>query len=80
MSGIAELMHDKGYKVQGSDINFNENSLRLIKKGIKVLLGHNKNIINSDVIVYSSAIKNNPELVNGLKLKNSNIIKGRYAC
>ena len=71
MSGIAELMHDKGYKVQGSDINFNENSLRLIKKGIKVLLGHNKkNIINSDVIVYSSAIKkNNPELVNGLKLK-----------
>ena len=32
MSGIAELMHDIGYKVQGSDISINKNTERLKKK------------------------------------------------
>ena len=44
MSGIAELMQDKGYLIQGSDISLNENSKRL-KKGIKFYLGHNKKIL-----------------------------------
>ena len=35
MSGIAELMSDLGYDIQGSDINLNENIQRLKKKGIK---------------------------------------------
>ena len=35
MSGIAELMLDKGYSIQGSDISVNDNTKRLKKKGIK---------------------------------------------
>ncbi|MDA9741969.1 UDP-N-acetylmuramate--L-alanine ligase [Pelagibacteraceae bacterium] len=64
MSGIAELMLDKGYLIQGSDISVNENTKRLKKKGIKFFLGHNKkNIKNVQAVVYSSAIKkNNPEI------------------
>lgn len=71
MSGIAELMQDKGYYIQGSDINLNENTKRLKKKGIKFFLGHDKNNVNSaDVIVYSSAIKkNNPEIKAAIKNK-----------
>ena len=64
MSGIAELMLDKGYSIQGSDLSVNDNTKRLKKKGIKFFLGHNKkNIKNAHVVVYSSAIKkNNPEI------------------
>ncbi len=64
MSGIAELMLDKGYSIQGSDISANDNTKRLKKKGIKFFLGHNKkNIKYADAVVYSSAIKkNNPEI------------------
>ena len=58
MSGIAELMQDKGYLIQGSDISVNENTKRLKTKGIKFFLGHNKkNIKNVQAVVYSSAIK-----------------------
>ena len=64
MSGIAELMLDKGYLIQGSDISVNENTKRLKTKGIKFFLGHNKkNIKYAHAVVYSSAIKkNNPEI------------------
>ena len=64
MSGIAELMHDLGYKIQGSDTGFNDNIKRLKTKGIKIFKGHNeKNIFNVTASVYSSAIKkNNSEL------------------
>ncbi len=64
MSGIAELMQDKGYQIQGSDIILNENTKRLKKKGIKFFLGHSKkNIKSVTAVVFSSAIKkNNPEI------------------
>ncbi len=64
MSGIAELMLDKGFSIQGSDISENDNTKRLKKKGIKFFLGHNKkNIKYAHAVVYSSAIKkNNPEI------------------
>ena len=64
MSGIAELMLDKGYSIQGSDLSVNDNTKRLKKKGIKFFLGHNKkNIKYANAVVYSSAIKkNNPEI------------------
>ena len=70
MSGIAELMIDLGYKIQGSDINVNSNIERLKKRGIKFFKGHNKNNIkNISAVVYSSAIeKNNPELLECEKL------------
>ncbi len=64
MSGIAELMQDQGYYIQGSDLTLNDNTKRLKKKGIKFFLGHNEKNINAvDAVVYSSAIKNNnPEI------------------
>ena len=37
MSGIAELMLDKGYLIQGSDLSINDNTQRLKKKGSKIL-------------------------------------------
>ena len=71
MSGIAELMNDKGYYIQGSDINLNNNTKRLKKRGIKFYLGHNKKNINKvDAVVYSSAIKfDNPEIKSALEKK-----------
>ena len=67
MSGIAELMLDLGYNIQGSDINLNENIQRLKRKGIKFFKGHDKRYIkNITAVVFSSAIKkNNPELFKG---------------
>ncbi len=71
MSGIAELMNDKGYQIQGSDIISNDNTKRLKKKGIKFFEGHNKlNINYVNAVVYSSAIKkNNPEIKEAINKK-----------
>ncbi len=58
MSGIAEVLHNLGYRVQGSDMSENANVLRLREKGIKVMVGHAaENLEGSDVCVVSSAIK-----------------------
>ena len=40
MTGIAEVLHNLGYKVQGSDIADNDNTKRLAALGIKVMIGH----------------------------------------
>ena len=59
MSGLAQIMKNMGFTIQGSDLNSNINVERLIKKGIKVFVGHNKKNINkATMIVISSAIKN----------------------
>ena len=42
MSGIAELMHEIGYTIFGSDKTENENVKRLKKIGIKITIGHDK--------------------------------------
>lgn len=64
MSGIAEVLHTLGFKVQGSDVAENANVLRLREKGIPVLIGHDAgNLGEARVVVVSSAIKReNPEL------------------
>jgi len=60
MSGIAEVLFSQGYKIQGSDLSNNNNTKRLKKKGIKVFLGHSpKNLKGVNILVVSSAIKNN---------------------
>lgn len=71
MSGIAEILHSLGYIVQGSDKQFSQNTERLEKLGINTFIGHNsKNVENTNVLVYSSAIKrDNPELVRARELK-----------
>ena len=65
MSGIAEVLMNLGYTVQGSDASDNANVKRLREKGAKVFVGHDgKHVDGADVLVVSSAIKrDNPELV-----------------
>ncbi|WP_430474457.1 UDP-N-acetylmuramate--L-alanine ligase [Thalassospira lucentensis] len=65
MSGIAEILHNLGYSVQGSDISDNANVQRLRGLGIKVFVGHEgSNVTDAKVVVISTAVKpNNPEVV-----------------
>lgn len=57
MSGIAELLHNMGYIITGSDIKESENTKRLQELGIKVYSSHSKeNLGDADVIVYTSAL------------------------
>ncbi len=69
MSGIAEVLHNLGYVVQGSDLSANLNVKRLRKLGIKVLVGHKpENLGEAQVIVVSTAVKaDNPEVMEGRK-------------
>ena len=70
MSGIAEILVQSGYLVQGSDIKESNNTKRLEKLGIEVFIGQRKsNILNAKIIVVSTAIsKNNIELVEAKKI------------
>ena len=63
MSGIAEVMHNLGYKVQGSDIAEGYVVDGLRKLGIKVMIGHSAdNLGDAAVVVTSTAVKKgNPE-------------------
>ena len=65
MSGIAEVLHNLGYSVQGSDLTENANVQRLTGLGITVHIGqHGTNIENAEVLVISSAVKpDNPEVI-----------------
>ena len=58
MSGIAEIMHNLGYKVQGSDVADSANVKRLRAMGIPVAIGHAaENLKDAHAVVYSSAVK-----------------------
>ena len=60
MSGLAQIMKNMGFNIQGSDQNKNKNTISCSKMGIKVFIGHSKkNIKKSTILVKSSAIKNN---------------------
>jgi len=64
MSGIAEVMHNLGYKVQGTDVAEGYVIDGLRKRGIKVMIGHAaENLGDAAVVVVSTAIKRgNPEV------------------
>jgi len=64
MSGIAEVMHNLGYRVQGSDMADSANVKRLREAGIPVAVGHAaENLGDARIVVISSAVKpGNPEL------------------
>ena len=60
MSGLAQIMHNMGFMIQGSDLSQSKNTNRLTKFGIKVFIGHKrKNLKNVTMLVISSAIKKN---------------------
>jgi UDP-N-acetylmuramate--alanine ligase len=65
MSGIAEVLHNLGYTVQGSDIHESANVKRLRDAGISVAIGHDvANLGSAQVVVVSSAVKrDNPEVM-----------------
>jgi UDP-N-acetylmuramate--alanine ligase len=65
MSGIAEVLINLGYAVQGSDAAENANVKRLREKGATIFVGHAANNLgDAEVVVVSTAIKrDNPELV-----------------
>ena len=70
MSGIAEILIQSGYLVQGSDINISDNTNRLKKIGVKIFIGQkSSNINNAKIIVVSTAITNtNIELITAKKM------------
>ncbi|MDR7101743.1 UDP-N-acetylmuramate--L-alanine ligase [Croceicoccus sp. BE223] len=69
MSGIAEVMHNLGYSVQGSDINESYVVEGLRARGIPVMIGQKgENLEGVDVLVTSTAVKrDNPEVVYALE-------------
>ena len=68
MSGIAEVMHNLGYSVQGSDLAEGASVERLRKRGIEVFVGHDAaNLGDAAVVVTSTAVKrDNPEVAAAL--------------
>jgi UDP-N-acetylmuramate--alanine ligase len=71
MSGIAEVMHNLGYKVQGSDIAEGPSVERLRARGITVYIGHKaENVTGVAVVVTSTAVRRtNPEVATALEAR-----------
>jgi UDP-N-acetylmuramate--alanine ligase len=71
MSGIAEVMHNLGYSVQGSDVAEGYVVEGLRAKGIKVMIGHAaENLGDAVVVVTSTAIKRgNPEVERAIETR-----------
>lgn len=69
MCPLAEILHSKGYSLQGSDNNESSIVERIRKLGIPVMMGQRaENIKGADMIVYSAAIsRDNPELAAALE-------------
>ena len=60
MSGLAQIMKNMGFRVQGSDQNKNKNIVSCSRNGIKTFIGHSiKNLKKASILVKSSAIKKN---------------------
>lgn len=70
MSGIAVILKSWGFTITGSDTTDSENVKALIQKGISVTIGHNlEAVANSDVVVYSAAVKqDDPEMLEAKRL------------
>ena len=70
MSAIAEIVINQGFEVSGSDLSKSENTDYLESLGAKIFLGHSAdNIKDTEVVVYSSAVKpdENPETAEAYK-------------
>jgi UDP-N-acetylmuramate--alanine ligase len=71
MSGIADILKNMGYQVQGSDMQASSNTQRLESLGLKIYIGHSpENLYFADYVVISSSIKpDNPEYKEALDRK-----------
>ena len=60
MSGLAQIMKNMGFRIQGSDQAKNKNTISCSKSGIKIFIGHSSNNLkNATILVKSTAIKSN---------------------
>ena len=71
MCGIAELLHNQGYRVTGSDLREGASVVRLRALGVPVAIGHDaRHVGEADVLVHSSAVRrDNPELAAAARRK-----------
>ena len=65
MCGIAEVLHNQGYDISGSDIKISPVTTRLKEMGVSIFIGHDeKHVQGADVVVVSSAVyEENVELI-----------------
>ncbi|HZK34090.1 MAG TPA: UDP-N-acetylmuramate--L-alanine ligase [Bacillota bacterium] len=65
MSGLAEILHSKGYSISGSDLQDSPITQGLKTQGIRVFTGHSgANVSGVDLVIYTAAVKDdNPELI-----------------
>ena len=80
MSGIAAILKNFGFEVTGSDISDSDAVKALQEKGIKVTIGHNiEDVGNSDVVVYTAAIKqDDPEILEAKRLNIDTIERADF--
>lgn len=71
MSGLAEILLSRGYKVSGSDIKSSKATQKLENKGAEIFIGHKpENITNPDLVIYTVAVKDeNAEMIRSRELK-----------
>ncbi|MEE2679162.1 MAG: UDP-N-acetylmuramate--L-alanine ligase [Myxococcota bacterium] len=71
MCGLAELLHNQGYRITGSDLREGATLARLRSLGIPVTVGHDAaHVGDVDVVVFSSAVgPSNPELLEAERRK-----------
>ena len=76
MSGLAQIMKNMGFIIQGSDLIQNKNIERLVQSGIRVFFRHDKkNLKKATMIVISSAIKKNNKELKAARFKNLPVFK-----
>src|SRR5215472_13926565 len=65
MSGIAEILHNLGYRISGSDQSESATTRALAAHGVRVAIGHDAaNVEGADAVVTSSAVRSdNPEVI-----------------
>jgi UDP-N-acetylmuramate--alanine ligase len=75
MCGLAELLHNQGYRVSGSDVRMGPTIERLQSMGVPVSIGHDAtNVGDANVVVYSSAIHTTNAELQEAELRNIPVI------
>lgn len=82
MSGIAEVLINLGFKVSGTDLNENANSIRLKNLGAIIDVGHSSEFVrDAQVVVISSAVKeDNPEVIEARRRRIPVIRRAEMLC